>query len=87
MFRIVQEGLANVRKHAGARNADGLDCAANGRRVVVVSDDGTGLVTDEPGAGQGLKNMRSRAASIEGVLSLRSSPGKGTSIEVVLRPV
>ena len=31
--------------------------------------------------------MRSRAASIEGVFSLRSSPGKGTAIEVVLRPV
>jgi signal transduction histidine kinase len=59
----------------------------NGRRVVVVSDDGTGLADNDPGAGQGLKNMRSRAASIEGVLSLRSSPGKGTSIEVVLRPI
>jgi signal transduction histidine kinase len=59
----------------------------NGRRVVVVSDDGMGLAGDDPGAGQGLRNMRTRAASIEGVLSLRSSPGKGTSIEVVLRPV
>jgi signal transduction histidine kinase len=87
VFRIVQEGLANVRKHAGARNAIVSIVQRNGRRVVVVSDDGTGLVTDESGAGQGLKNMRSRAASIEGVLSLRSSPGKGTSIEVVLRPV
>ena len=87
VFRIVQEGLANVRKHAGARNAVVSIVQRNGRRVVAVSDDGTGLVTDESGAGQGLKNMRSRAASIEGVLSLRSSPGKGTSIEVVLRPV
>ena len=87
VFRIVQEGLANVRRHAGARNAIVSIVQRNGRRVVVVSDDGTGLVTDEPGAGQGLKNMRSRAASIEGVLSLRSSPGKGTSIEVVLRPI
>ena len=87
VFRIVQEGLANVRKHAGARNAVVSIVQRNGRRVVVVSDDGTGLVTDESGAGQGLKNMRSRAASIEGELSLRSSPGKGTSIEVLLRPV
>jgi signal transduction histidine kinase len=87
VFRIVQEGLANVRRHAGARNAVVSIVQRNGRRVVVVSDDGTGLTTDEPGAGQGLKNMRSRAASIEGVLSLRSSPGRGTSIEVVLRPI
>jgi signal transduction histidine kinase len=87
VFRIVQEGLANVRKHAGARNATVSITQRNGRRVVCVSDDGTGLVTEESGAGQGLNNMRTRAASIEGVLSLRSAPGKGTSIEVVLRPV
>ena len=87
VFRIVQEGLANVRKHAGAKSAMVSIVQRNGRRVVVVSDDGTGIADDDPGAGQGLKNMRSRAASIEGVLSLRSSPGKGTSIEVVLRPI
>jgi signal transduction histidine kinase len=87
VFRIVQEGLANVRKHAGAKSAMVSIVERNGRRVVVVSDDGTGLAGDDAGAGQGLKNMRTRAASIEGVLSLRSSPGKGTSIEVVLRPI
>ena len=42
VFRIVQEGLANVRKHAGARNAIVSIVQRNGRRVVVVSDDGTG---------------------------------------------
>jgi len=87
VFRIVQEGLANVRKHAGARSAVVSIVQKGGRRIVTVSDDGTGIVREDPGAGQGLKNMRSRAASIEGVLSLRSSPGKGTSIEVVLRPI
>jgi len=85
VFRIVQEGLANVRKHAGAQHALVSIEQRNGRRVVTVSDDGSGIDTDDPGAGQGLKNMRARAATIEGVLSLRSSPGKGTEIEVVLR--
>ena len=88
VFRIVQEGLANVRKHAGATNAVVSIVAAQraaGRRASRTTAPGS--MTDEPGAGQGLKNMRSRAASIQGVLSLRSSPGKGTSIEVVLRPV
>ena len=87
VFRIVQEGLANVRKHAGAHSATVSIVQRNGRRVVSVSDDGAGIDVEDPGAGQGLKNMRSRAASIEGVLSLKSSPGKGTSIEVVLRPI
>ena len=40
---------------------------------------------DETPAGQGLKNMRARAATIEGGFSLRSTPGRGTALEVVLR--
>jgi signal transduction histidine kinase len=87
VFRIVQEGLANARKHAGARHAEVSIIQRGSRRVVRVSDNGSGFESGDPGAGQGLKNMRSRAASIEGVFSLRSSPGKGTAIEVVLRPV
>jgi signal transduction histidine kinase len=51
-----------------------------------VQDDGIGFEEVDPGAGQGLRNMRSRAASIEGCFTLRSAPGKGTSIEVTLRP-
>jgi len=86
VFRIVQEGLANARRHAGAQQAEVSIALSGGRRVVRVSDNGTGIVGDDPGAGQGLKNMRTRAASIQGIFSLRSAPGKGTSIEVVLRP-
>jgi signal transduction histidine kinase len=85
VFRIVQEGLVNVRKHAGATYAVVSIKQKNGRRVVTVTDDGSGITGDDPGAGQGLKNMRARAASIEGALSLRSTPGQGTEVEVVLR--
>ena len=85
VFRIVQEGLANVRKHAGARHADVLIGERDGRRVVRVHDDGTGFEGGEAPAGQGLKNMRRRAESIEGGFSLRSRPGRGTALEVVLR--
>lgn len=87
VFRIVQEGLANARKHADARHAEVSIVQQGDRRIVRVSDNGSGFESDDAGAGQGLKNMRSRAASIEGVFSLSSSPGKGTAIEVVLRPV
>jgi len=87
VFRIVQEGLANARRHADARQAEVSIVQQGDNRIVRVSDNGTGFESDEAGAGQGLKNMRSRAASIEGVFSLRSAPGKGTAIEVVLRPV
>jgi signal transduction histidine kinase len=85
VFRIVQEGLANVRKHAGARRAWVSIGQRGTERMVVVLDDGAGFddVTDP--AGQGLKNLRERAAAIGGVFSLRSTPGHGTALEVTLR--
>jgi signal transduction histidine kinase len=87
IFRIVQEGLANARRHAGARRVEVTIGHRGGRRVVVVADDGVGFPDGDDGAGQGLRNMRLRAASIHGGFSLRSTPGRGTAIEVVLRPV
>ena len=85
IFRIVQEGLANARRHAGARTAWVTIQQRGARRIVGVRDDGIGFEDENADLGQGLKNMRSRAASIDGGFTLRSSPGAGTSIEVVLR--
>ncbi len=85
VFRIVQEGLANVRKHAGATRADVRIGERGGRRYVSIRDDGEGFDGAESPAGQGLKNIRARAASIDGALTLRSRPGRGTAIEVTLR--
>ena len=85
IFRIVQEGLANVRKHAHATRAEVIIGWRDGERFVSISDDGAGFDGEEAPAGQGLKNMRARAASIEGGFSLTSSPGRGTALEVVLR--
>jgi len=86
VFRIVQEGLSNTRRHAGARKA-WLTIARRGvDRLVWLYDDGTGFDSPTDGAGQGLRNMQSRAAAIGGVFSLRSVPGRGTALEVVLRP-
>ncbi|MEO5576040.1 MAG: histidine kinase [Gaiellaceae bacterium] len=85
VFRIVQEGLANVRKHAGAERAEVWIGERHGRRVVSVSDDGVGFDGGELEAGQGLKNMRLRAETIDGGFDLRSCPGRGTALEVVLR--
>jgi signal transduction histidine kinase len=86
VFRIVQEGLANVRKHANATQAEvTIGERPFGERYVTITDNGTGFDGDETAAGQGLKNMRARAESIEGGFSLRSMPGRGTALEVVLR--
>jgi signal transduction histidine kinase len=86
VFRIVQEGLGNARRHADAGHVSVSISQRAGRRVVGVSDDGVGFDETAVLAGQGVENMRLRAAAIDGELTLRSDPGRGTAIEVVLRP-
>jgi signal transduction histidine kinase len=85
VFRIVQEGLGNTRKHAHARRAWVTIGRRGAERLVTIRDDGAGFVPQEGGAAQGLTNMRGRAAAIGGALSLRTAPGAGTWLEVVLR--
>ena len=86
VFRIVQEGLANVRRHAGARTASVVIGVRNGRRVIRIVDDGRGLDESAARRGQGLSNMRTRASAIGGRFRLTSQPGGGTALEIVLRP-
>jgi signal transduction histidine kinase len=85
VFRIVQEGLANARKHARARQAEVRIEERAGERFVTVIDDGSGFDERDIAPGQGLKNIRARAASIGGGFRLVSAPGRGTALEIVLR--
>ena len=85
VFRIVQEGLGNVRKHANAGQAVVTIGVRGEERFVQVRDDGGGFDGNGSAAGQGLKNMRERARSIGGGFSLTSVPEGGTALEVVLR--
>src|SRR5215207_1284105 len=85
VFRIVQEGLANVRKHAQAGRAWVTIGDREGSRLVSIRDDGAGFAAETDGAGQGLKNMQARSASIGGGLRVSSRPGLGTAVEVTLR--
>jgi signal transduction histidine kinase len=85
IFRIVQEGLGNVRRHANATRAEVvIGQRPSGERFVAIQDDGEGFGTDVA-TGHGLRNMQDRAKSIEGGFSVRSTPGLGTALEVVLR--
>ncbi len=86
IFRIVQEGLGNVRRHAHTHQASvAIGRRPSGERFVTIEDDGTGFAAKTVDGGQGLRNMRQRAASIDGGISIRSVPGIGTALEVVLR--
>jgi signal transduction histidine kinase len=67
VFRIVQEALTNVRKHAGARRAEVVFSLDEGLLDVVISDDGRGIVASPSHADRpqyGLRAMRERADSI-----------------------
>lgn len=84
---IVQEALANVRKHARARHVKVEMFCDQGAREVWVIDDGAGFIYDEvPAHGRhlGLTVMAERARETGGELRIESEPGKGTRIGVVL---
>jgi signal transduction histidine kinase len=86
IFRIVQEGLGNVRRHANATRAEVvIGRRPSGERFVAIEDDGEGFPTEVVTAGHGLRNMRARASAINGGFSVRSTPGMGTALEVLLR--
>lgn len=86
LFMTAQEALANVARHARAsrvvleirRTADGV--------ALLVTDDGLGFDPDEQAqmTGHGLANMRLRAASLHGKLTIQSAPGRGTTIQMEL---
>ncbi|WP_203671719.1 sensor histidine kinase [Catellatospora methionotrophica] len=84
LYRAAQEGLTNVRKHAGAtRAALVLDYTAGAAVRLEVRDDGTGLpaeITDL--AGYGLLGVRERAAHAGGRMSIASVPGQGATLSV-----
>jgi signal transduction histidine kinase len=88
LVRIVQEALANVRKHASANRASVSLRRENGHLELVVRDDGVGFDPDQLRAGQrphfGLGTMRERAEAIGAEFNLSSQPGAGTSVRVRL---
>ena len=77
VFRVVQEALTNVLKHAGAAHAQvGLDFSAGSVRVTV-TDDGHGPTPDLPTAGHGLVGMRERVGLYGGTLQTGARGGGG----------
>ncbi len=83
LYRIVQEALTNVVKHAGATNVSILLVRRNGSASLVIEDDGLGFAPEEARAdGLGLVGMRERVALHDGRLAIESSPGGGTTLAV-----
>ena len=80
LYRIAQEALTNVRKHARAHIIDVSLRRHTASVTLVVRDDGRGFSVRQPAAGHGLVGMRERAKLLGGRLHVRSTPGRGTRI-------
>lgn len=84
VFRIVQESLANVAKHAQATEVSVLVARTPRAVVLEVSDNGRGFATDAPRKRHslGLMGLRERAQLLKGTASIESEQGKGTRVQV-----
>ncbi len=91
ILRIIQECLANIRKHAKAKNVRILiSCVDETEYLFLVEDDGVGFgeaaMSGAPGEHVGLSIMEERARRLGGKLSIESEPGEGTRVELVYNP-
>ncbi|GAA4610715.1 sensor histidine kinase [Actinoallomurus liliacearum] len=84
LFRVAQEALTNVAKHAGASRV-GLTLSYLDDVVLLdVRDDGVGFDPAADGRGFGLTSMRQRLLRVAGRLEIESSPGEGTAINATV---
>jgi PAS domain S-box-containing protein len=82
VFRIVQEQLNNILKHAQAQKI-GINFSQNTESIMlIISDDGVGFDTTIPRKGIGIDNIKSRALLFNGKADFDSQPGKGCSLTV-----
>src|SRR5204863_2845981 len=87
LYRIAQEALHNVVKHAGARQVELTVQRRGGAVVLRVRDDGKGFdQAAVPDGHLGLAGMRARADKIGAPFAVESRPGEGTTIEVTVPP-
>ncbi|MGM0807037.1 MAG: sensor histidine kinase [Bacillota bacterium] len=83
LFRILQESVSNILRHAQANKAQILLVQREDLIILRIEDDGVGFKMDQEKTGSyGLQNMHERAAEIGGTLKIVSLPGEGTRLEV-----
>ena len=82
VYRIIQEGIGNVNKHAQALKVDITVEIINNVLLLSVADDGKGFVIGEHKAGLGLRIMEERAAAIGGTLEILSEYSQGTIVKL-----
>jgi two-component system NarL family sensor kinase len=85
VFHIASEALANIRKHANAREVTLRAAAARHKLQLAITDDGSGFaVRGARGRGFGLDGIENRARAAGGRATIRSAPNRGTTVSVVI---
>lgn len=84
IYRLVQEALTNVAKHARAQRVVVEVSDRDGAVSVLVRDDGAGFETRQHSTGFGLLGMRERLALVNGQLEIESAPGNGTTVRATI---
>jgi signal transduction histidine kinase len=84
LLQVVRESLANVAKHAEASAVEIVAQVAGGALTLRISDDGRGFTPTLPAVGRGLDNVRERAESLRAELDVRSAPGAGSTLVLVV---
>ncbi len=89
LYRIFQEGVNNIIKHAGARAVNVQLTYSHPDIIFIIKDDGCGFEVSrqgisgcDPRQGIGLLSMKERVASLDGTLIIRSTPEKGTMLRI-----
>lgn len=82
IFRIVQESLLNISKHANASTCHVTILLNDDHLVLEIKDDGIGFDLNATKQGIGLQNIQERAKTISAILEINSKPNKGTTIRL-----
>jgi signal transduction histidine kinase len=82
LFRITQEIISNILKHAHATELDIQFFGYENEIVMTIEDNGQGFDVTSHASGIGLKNMKARAESLNGLIEINSTPGNGTTIMI-----
>jgi signal transduction histidine kinase len=86
LFRMIQEVIHNIIKHANANTIYLTGKKENGQLIITIRDNGKGFSADKAAGGSGLHNLQKRAKMIDAELSINSRPGEGTFVTISIKP-
>jgi two-component system sensor histidine kinase UhpB len=87
IYRVAQEALTNVARHALARRVELRLGHSGDRTVLTVRDDGRGLPPESLSSSNGIRGMRERAMLIGAQLSFATPPNGGTEVQLSIPPL